>query len=400
MSADVITRSRVAADAVLAGLDAVLGPAVSPIALHAPSITDQERSHVLACLDSTFVSSVGEYVNRFERDLEAFTGAAHAVVVANGTAALQVALTLAGVRPGDEVVVPALSFVATANAVAHCGATPHFVDSHADTMGLDPDALAQHLDRIATRVDGQVWNSTTGARIAAIVPMHAYGHPVHLARLLEVSAHYGIPVVEDAAESLGSWYGTRHTGTFGLLGTLSFNGNKIVTSGSGGAILTNDADLARRAKHLTTTAKRAHRWEFFHDEVAWNYRMSNLSAALGVAQMERLPVFLTHKRTLAARYARAFAGCQDAAFMAEPEGTRSNYWLNTIRLTDGDPAIREAVLARVNDAGYQCRPTWVLLHRLPMYAESPRASLAVAEQLEASLINLPSSPHLAERIVQ
>jgi len=398
MPIDVSSRSRAAADVVLAGLEAVLGPATGPIALHEPSITDGERAHVMACLDSTFVSSVGEYVNRFERDLEVFTGAAHAVVVANGTAALQVALTLAGVRPGDEVVVPALSFVATANAVAHCGATPHFVDSHPDTMGLDPDALALHLEQVATRIDGQVWNSTTGARIAAIVPMHAYGHPVHLARLMDVSTHFGIPVVEDAAESLGSWYGSQHTGTFGLLGTLSFNGNKVVTSGSGGAILTNDAKLARRAKSLTTTAKRAHRWEFFHEEVAWNYRMANLNAALGVAQMERLPVFLTHKRALAARYAEVFAGNPTATFMAEPAGTRSNYWLNTIRLTDADPAVRDAVLTQVNDAGYQCRPTWVLLHRLPMYAEAPRATLAVAEHLEATLINLPSSPHLAERL--
>jgi len=398
MPTDASSRSRAAADVVLAGLEAVLGPAAGPIALHEPSITDGERAHVMACLDSTFVSSVGEYVNRFERDLETFTGARHAVVVANGTAALQVALTLAGVRPGDEVLVPALSFVATANAVAHCGAVPHFVDSHRDTMGLDPDALDRHLDQVASRIDGQIWNKTTGARIAAIVPMHAYGHPVHVTRLMEVSAHYGIPVVEDAAESLGSWYGAQHTGTFGRLGILSFNGNKIVTSGSGGAILTNDSALAHRAKQLTTTAKRAHRWEFFHDEVAWNYRMSNLSAALGVAQMERLPAFLAQKRALAARYAEAFAGGEHATFMAEPAGTRSNYWLNTIRLTDADPAIRDAVLTAVNDAGFQCRPTWVLLHRLPMYVESPRADLPVAEALEASLINLPSSPHLAERL--
>jgi perosamine synthetase len=400
MGEPVTTRADAVADAVLARLESVLGPAETPIALHEPSIEASERAHVLACLDSTFVSSVGEYVNRFERALESFTGARHAVVVSNGTAALQVAMTLAGVRPGDEVIVPALSFVATANAVAHCGATPHFVDSDKCTMGLSPEALADHLATVAERRDGDVCNRQTGARMAAIVPMHAYGHPMHLDQLLEVAAHYGLPVVEDAAESLGSWYGAQHTGTLGLLGTLSFNGNKVVTSGSGGAILTNDSVLAGRAKHVTTTAKRAHRWEFFHDEVAWNYRMSNLSAALGVAQMERLPEFLTQKRALAARYARVFGDCVQAMFMAEPPGTTSNYWLNTIRLAEPDAEVREAVLTRVNDAGYQCRPTWVLLHRLPMYASAPRAPLPVAERLEASLISLPSTPRLAERAGQ
>lgn len=397
MTHSTMTDHQAAASGVLERLDAVLGPATPPIALHEPSITQLEREYVLACLDSTYVSSVGAYVDQLERTLVEFTGAGFAVVVANGTVALQVALTLAGVQAGDEVLVPALSFVATANAVSHCGAVPHFVDSSLTTLGLDPDALDVHLAAVAERVDGQIRNRNTGARIAAVVPMHTYGFPVDMDRLIEVAAAYGLPIVEDAAESLGSWYRGQHTGTFGQLGTLSFNGNKIVTTGSGGAILTNDPVLARRAKHLTTTAKRAHRWEFFHDEVAWNYRMPNLNAALGCAQMDRLPAFLTQKRALAAHYERVFADCPEASFIAEPPNSRSNYWLNTIRLNLPDLAARDAVLGAANDAGYQCRPTWGLLHRLPMYVNAPRAALPFSELLEVSLINIPSSPRLADR---
>jgi perosamine synthetase len=308
---------------------------------------------------------------------------------------LHIALKLAGVQPQDEVLVPALSFVATANAVAHCGAVPHFVDSSLATMGLDPSALAEYLATIAEPITQGVRNRQTGHRIAAIVPMHTYGHPVELALLMEVANRYKLPIVEDAAESLGSTYQNQHTGTFGKLGTLSFNGNKIITTGGGGAILTDDAELARHAKHLTTTAKRPHRWEFFHDEVAWNYRLPNLNAALGCAQMERLPDFLARKRELANRYQKAFSSFTGIRFMFEPEQSRSNYWLNTVRLEEPDMKLRDRVLAAANDAGYQCRPTWTLLHKLPMFADCPRAPLPIAEQLEASLINLPSSAKLA-----
>ncbi len=380
----------------LTGLQQALGRPNGLVALHEPEFAGNEWACVKNCLDSTFVSSVGKYVDQFEVMLAEFTGARHAVAVVNGTAALQVALKLAGVGAGDEVIVPALSFVATANAVVHCGAVPHFVDSSQATLGLDPAALADYLSRIAEVSSGELRNIQTGRRIAAIVPMHTYGHPIALDALLELAGRLGLPVVEDATESLGSTYRGRHTGTFGRMGVLSFNGNKVITTGGGGAILTNDAELARHAKHLTTTAKRHHRWEFFHDEVAWNYRLPNLNAALGCAQMERLPDMLARKRHLASRYQAVFSQLSGLTFMAEPKNSRSNYWLNAICLSEPDMTTRDHLLTAANDAGYQCRPTWTLLHKLPMYEAAPRAPLPVAERLEASLINLPSSAKLAE----
>ncbi|NEO28502.1 MAG: LegC family aminotransferase, partial [Kamptonema sp. SIO4C4] len=319
----------------------------------------------------------------------------YAVAVVNGTAALHIALLLAGVKPGDEVLIPTLSFVATANAVSHCGAIPHFVDSHIGTLGLDPDALTYYLKDTVEVTSQGVRNLQTGRRIAAIVPMHTYGHPVEMASLLDLANRYGLPVVEDAAESLGSIYQGQHTGTLGLLGVLSFNGNKVITTGGGGAILTNDAELARHAKHLTTTAKQPHRWEFFHDQVAWNYRLPNLNAALGCAQMEQLPVFLQRKRLLAEKYQAVFREVEGIAFVGEPKNAHSNYWLNTLWLKQPSFEMRDRFLTVANDAGYQCRPSWTLLHKLPMYVDCPSASLPVAEQLEASLINVPSSAKLA-----
>lgn len=381
--------------ALLQVLKEVLGTTKDLIPLHEPEFTGNESALVQACMDSTFVSSVGKYVGQFEAMLADYTGAKHAVAVVNGTAALHIALKLAGVQPEDEVLMPALSFVATANAAAHCGAVPHFVDSSLDTMGIDPGALSEYLITTAELTPHGLRNCRTGRRIAAILPMHTYGHPVAMLSLMEVANRYELPVVEDAAESLGSTYQGQHTGTFGKLGALSFNGNKIVTTGGGGAILTNDAELARHAKHLTTTAKRLHRWEFSHDEVAWNYRLPNLNAALGCAQMERLPDFLARKRVLANRYQAAFSSFADVRFMAEPEQSRSNYWLNTVRLEGSDLNMRDKVLTAVNDAGYQCRPTWTLLHKLPVFAACPRSPLPMAERLEASLINLPSSAKLA-----
>lgn len=383
---------------VLDGVRDVLGTPSTRIALHEPEFGAAESALVQKCLDSTFVSTVGEYVGRFETSLVAYTGAKHAVAVVNGTAALHVALELSGVQPGDEVLVPALSFVATANAVAHCRAIPHFVDSDANSMGMDPDALAVYLQTIAERTPQGPRNRRTGRRLAAIVPMHAFGHPVDMAALMAVANRYDLPIVEDAAESLGSTYRGQHMGTFGVMGMLSFNGNKIVTTGGGGAILTNDAELAHRAKHVTTTAKRAHRWEFFHDQVAWNYRLPNLNAALGCAQMERLPDFLERKRALAERYQSAFADQPGVHFVAEPAHCRSNYWLNTVRLDTADVATRDRVLTTLNDAGYQSRPVWTLLHELPMFTESPRAPLPVATRLAATLINLPSSAKLANSL--
>lgn len=388
------TESNLLSSEFMGALSRVLGLPQQPLALHEPEFKGNEWSYVKECIDTGWVSSVGKYVDEFEHRLAAFTGARHAIAVVNGTAALHVALQVVGVQQGDEVLVPALSFVGTANAIVHAGGVPHFVDSHPDTLGLDADALNRYLTEVAERSIDGVRHRGTGRRIAAIVPMHTFGHPVHIERLLDVANRWGLPVVEDAAESLGSVSRGRHTGTFGRVGVLSFNGNKIITTGGGGAVLTDDSDLAKQLKHLTTTAKRPHRWEFVHDAVAYNYRLPNLNAALGCAQLERLPEFLASKRALAGRYREAFAGLSTLSFVDEPELTESNFWLNAVRLVSPEIGARDRLLAQANDAGYQCRPVWSLLNKLPMYQKCPCASLEVAQMLEASLINLPSSPKL------
>lgn len=365
------------------------------VGLHVPDIGDEEKRVVADCLDSTFVSSVGAYVTRFEEEIAAYTGAAAAVAVSNGTVALQVALQLAGVEAGDEVLVPTLSFIATANAVHHVGAHPVFLDSEHDTLGLSPDALRGFLAK-THRSEGTIRNPVTGRRVAAVVPMHTLGHPVRIAEIVRIAHEWGLPVVEDAAESLGSFVDGRHTGTFGRLGILSFNGNKILTTGGGGMILTGDADLARRARHLTTTAKLPHRWEFAHDEAGYNYRMPNINAALGVAQFGRLPRFLDEKRLLAERYREAFDGVEGVRFLAEPAGTRSNHWLCAVEV-DGGRDARDAYLAATNDDGIQTRPFWGLLHeQLPYRAEHAEPT-PVAQSLYDSVVCLPSTPALVRR---
>jgi len=379
----------------LARLRQVLGDG-TPVALHEPEFRGNEWAYVKECIDTGWVSSVGKFVDTFEAKLCEVTGARHAVAVVNGTAALQIALHLAGVGEGDEVFTPALTFVGTANAVVHCGGVPHFVDSSAATLGMDPAALDKHLGAIAERTAGGWRNKATGRRLAAILPMHAFGHPVDLDALAQVAARYGLPIVEDAAESIGSTYKGRHTGTFGKVGVLSFNGNKTVTTGGGGAILTEDAGLARLGKHLTTTAKKPHKWEFVHDAVAFNYRLPNINAALGCAQLERLGDFVRRKRRLADAYRKAFDGVDGLVFVSEPAHSQSNYWLNAVRLESADLQVRDALLGAANDAGYHCRPIWTLMHKLPMYRDHPRADVAVAEYLEAAVINLPSSAALAD----
>lgn len=365
------------------------------VALHEPHFGGNEWHYLKDCLDSTFVSSVGPWVNRFEDLLAAYTGARFAVATVNGTAALHIALQLAGVVHHDEVLVPALTFVATSNAIAYCGAVPHFVESEERTLGVDVAALRDYLAGIAERRDGVSVNRFTGRVLRAVVPMHTFGHPADVETLAAVAGEFGIAVVEDAAESLGSTRRGRHTGTFGALGTLSFNGNKTITTGGGGAILTDDADLALRAKHLTTTARVTHRWEYRHDEIGYNYRMPNLNAALGCAQLEQLPVLLAAKRRLHERYAAALASVPDVRLIDEPEGCRSNFWLQTLLLDQSVETERNSVLARTNDVGIMTRPVWVLNHRLPAYAGVPRMPLPVAESLERRIINLPSSAQLA-----
>ena len=380
---------------IVARVRRVTGVSDQMIPLHAPEFSGREWELVKDCLDTGWVSSVGSYVDRFEQMVAEASGVRFGVAVVNGTAALQIALLLAGVAPGDEVIVPALTFAATANAVVHAGAVPHLVDSDTATLGLDPVALAVHLDRIATRGANGPVNRETGRRIAAVVPMHVFGFPVDMAPLLALSADWNLPVVEDAAESLGSTYHGKPCGSFGRVATLSFNGNKIITTGGGGAIVTDDQELARRAKHLTTTAKVPHRWEFFHDEVGFNYRLPNLNAALGVAQFEQLPQRLAAKRRLAQSYLGSFVGFAGAQVMQEAEGSQSNHWLNTLLLDRDQAHRRDEVLTGLNDAGLMTRPIWTLMHRLPMYQSCPRADLSVAEDLAARVLNLPSSANLA-----
>lgn len=380
-------------DQVVSALTSVL-PDEEPIHLHAPVFEGKEWDYVRECLDTGWVSSVGRFVDEFERRLAEYTGVAHAVAVVNGTSALHVSLILAGVQRGDEVLVPALTFVATANAVAYVGAMPHFVDSEENTLGVDPEKLLDYLKEIVTLKNGEAVNRFTGRRIKAVVPVHTFGHPVDMDPLLEVAARFGLSVVEDAAESLGSLYKDRHTGSFGQIGVLSFNGNKIVTTGGGGAILTNDREIARRAKHLTTTAKQSHPWAFFHDETGFNYRMPNINAALGCAQLEQLDVFIERKRRLAGRYAEAFARVKGVKVFQEQPFARSNYWLNALILEPNYAQYRDAILQATHERGIMTRPAWTLMPKLPMYQHCPRMDLRVAEALEARIVNLPSSADL------
>lgn len=377
---------------IVAAIRSVVG--TGRVALHEPSFSGNEWIYLKECLDSTFVSSVGKFVDRFEDDLAAFTGAKHVVAVVNGTAALHIALKLAGVKADDEVLIPALTFVATANAVAYCQATPHFVDSEERSLGMDARALRDYLSATTEMRGGHCINRNTGRVIRAMVPMHTFGHPVDIDALLAVARDFRLQLIEDAAESLGSTVGGRHTGTFGLMGTLSFNGNKTITTGGGGAILTNSPELGARAKHLTTTAKVPHRWNFVHDEVGYNYRLPNLNAALGCAQLEQLPDMLAAKRELFQRYQTAFAPVQGVKLMAEPEQCHSNYWLQTL-LLDGEQANqRDPILKATNDAGLMTRPAWILMHELTPFKDCPRMDLVGAQSLSQRLINIPSSSGL------
>lgn len=376
-------------------LKGVIGAREEFVPLHAPEFHGREEEMVLDCIRTGWVSSVGSYVDRFEADVARACGSAYGVAVVNGTAALEVALRIMGVRPGDEVLMPSLTFIATANATHHLGAVPHFVDAEATTLGLDPVALRRHLETIAEMRGGECYNRDTGRRISAVVPMHVFGHPVAMDDLALVAQDFGLAIVEDAAESLGSCYKGRPCGSLGQIAALSFNGNKILTTGGGGAIVTEDPDFAKRAKHLTTTAKLPHAWAFSHDEVGYNYRLPNLNAALGVAQLEQLDARLAQKRMLAEAYIAAFAGHGEVEAFVEPEGSRSNYWLNTLILAPQMAAARDTVLAALNDARLMARPVWEPLHTLDIYAQCPRAPLPVTIDLAARIVNIPSSANLA-----
>ncbi|OFA32970.1 aminotransferase DegT [Glaciecola punicea] len=360
------------------------------IPLHAPTFGGNERKYVNDTLDSTFVSSVGKYVDQFEHHIEAYTGTSKAVATVNGTAALQTALYMAGVKSGDLVITQALTFVATCNALYHMGAEPVFVDVSSISMGLCPRALDIYLEENAfVNNDGISQHKVTQQVFRAVVPMHTFGHPVELDELVAVCAKWNILLVEDAAESLGSFYKGQHTGTFGAFGAISFNGNKVITTGGGGMVLCKIYDDGMRTKHITTTAKVPHPYEFFHDEAGFNFRLPNLNAALGCAQMEVLPMFLSQKRALATHY-KTFFENSDFQFVEEPEYGHSNYWLNSVICPD--EASRETLIKETNANGVMTRPIWKMMHRLPMFEKAFRGSLKNSEFIEARLVNLPSSP--------
>lgn len=359
------------------------------IPLHTPSFRGNEKKYLNECIDSTFVSSVGKFVDRFEEMMEDYTGAKKAVVCVNGTNALHMAMLLVGVERNDEVITQALTFIATCNAISYIGAFPVFIDVDKDTMGLSPNAVEIWLKEHALLKGDVCYNKRTGRRIKACVPMHTFGHPVHLDKLVEVCKRYHLELIEDAAESLGSFYKGKHTGTFGKIGAISFNGNKTITTGGGGMLLFQDQALGKLAKHLTTQAKVPHYWEFVHDFVGYNYRMPNINAALGCAQMESLDFFINNKRETAKKYRTFFANNSEITFFIEPENCRSNYWLNSIIMKDRQA--RQDFLEYSNTNEIMTRPVWELMNRLPMFENCENDGLNNSIWFADRVVNIPSS---------
>lgn len=360
------------------------------IPLHEPRFSGNEKKYVADTIDSTFVSSVGEYVNRFESMMAQLTGSRYAVAIVNGTAALHLSLLLADVTRDDEVLTQSLTFIATANAISYIGARPVFIDVDRETLGMSPESLSDFLERNAEkRSDGFVYNRSSGRRIKACVPMHTFGFPCNIERLLAICNEWNIALIEDAAESIGSYCHGKHSGSFGLMGTFSFNGNKTITCGGGGAIVTDDERIAKRAKHLSTQAKVPHAWEFVHDQVGYNYRMPNLNAALACAQLEQLPEILANKRKLAERYRAFFQNRSGLRFVSEQAGTNANYWLNCVLLENKED--RDLFLKETNENGVMTRPVWKLMNTLPMFSGCQCADLSNSIYLEERLVNIPSS---------
>ena len=362
------------------------------VPLSVPLFAGNEKKYLEECIDTTFVSSVGPFVDRFEKEIAAYTGAARAVVCVSGTNALHMSLLLSGVERDDEVLTQALTFIATCNAISYIGAHPVFLDVDRETLGLSPNAVRAWLENNAELREDGCYNRRTGRRVKACVPMHTFGHPVRIKELVTICEKWHIQVVEDAAESIGSLYEGQHTGTFAPIGALSFNGNKTITTGGGGMLLFQDAAVGEHAKHLTTQAKIPHRWEFRHDEVGYNYRMPNINAALGCAQLENLDRYIESKRGIAAAYARFFQDMPGVQFFTEPKGCRSNYWLNAIILEDR--AARDEFLEFSNDHGVMTRPVWELMNRLPMFEHCENDGLANSIWLADRIVNIPSSPKL------
>ncbi len=358
------------------------------IPLHIPMFRGNEKKYLNECIDSTFVSSVGKFVDEFERKVADYTGAKHAIVCVNGTNALHLALLLSGVENNDEVIIQPLTFIATANAISYANAIPVFVDVDKDTMGLSPVALEKYLQDNTEIKQNVCWNKTTGRRIKACMPMHTFGHACRIEEIVDICEQYHIEVVEDAAEAMGSFYKGKHLGTFGKISAISFNGNKIMTTGGGGILLSNDEAIAKQAKHLSTQAKVPHSWEYAHDHVGYNYRMPNLNAALGLAQLEQIDSFLENKRDTAVQYAHFFQK-NGIAFFSERESETSNYWLNAIILENREQ--RDAFLKESNENGVMTRPIWQLMNKLPMFKNCPKGNLNNAEWLEDRVVNIPSS---------
>ena len=362
------------------------------VPLAVPKFIGNEKKYLNECIDTTFVSSVGKFVDRFEEDMARYTGAKRAVVCVSGTNALHMALMLAGVERDDEVLTQALTFIATCNALSYIDAHPVFLDVDVATMGLSPDAVKEWLAKNAEIRNNQCYNKRTGRRVKACVPMHTFGHPVRLDELVEVCEEYHIELVEDAAESIGSLYKGKHTGTFGKIGALSFNGNKTITTGGGGMLLFNDEELGKYAKHLTTQAKIPHRWEFRHDHIGYNYRMPNINAALGCAQLEHIEEYVEDKRATAAAYRDYFSRMDGIEFFVEPENTRSNYWLNAVLLPNREE--QQAFLQYTNDNGVMTRPIWELMNRLPMFENCETDHLTNTRMFADRVVNIPSSVRL------
>jgi perosamine synthetase len=363
------------------------------IPLHEPKFIGNEKKYLNDCIDSTFVSSIGAYVTRFEEMMCQLTGAQYAVAVVNGTNALQIGLLISGVREKEEVITQALSFIATANAISYCNAIPVFIDVDKDTLGMSPKALNSFLEENAElKSDGFTYNSQTGKRIAACVPMHTFGFPCKIDEIAQICNRWNIALVEDAAESLGSYFKNKHTGTYGKVGVFSFNGNKTITCGGGGAIITDDEQLSARAKHLTTQAKVPHQWEFNHDEIGYNFRMPNLNAALACAQLEQLDQFIENKRELAEFYKIYFSN-SDLKFISEPKDSKANYWLNSILLPNLDQ--RNKFLDYSNNNGVMTRPVWELMTKLPMFKQCQSDELINSKWLSERLVNIPSSVRLS-----
>ena len=362
----------------------------TPLAV--PVFAGNEKKYMEECIDTTFVSSVGKFVDRFENDMAAYAGCKKAVVCVSGTNALHMSMMLVGVQRDDEVLTQALTFIATCNAISYIGAHPVFIDVDKSTMGLSPDALKEWLVKNSEIKNGQCYNKNSGRRVKACVPMHTFGHPVRIEEIAHLCEEYHIDLVEDAAESIGSLYKGKHTGTFGKVGAISFNGNKTITTGGGGMMLFNDEELAAHAKHLTTQAKVPHRWEFRHDEIGYNYRMPNINAALGCAQLENLEKFIESKRQLALEYAEYFKNVEDIQFFTEPEDTFSNYWLQAVILKDKDA--QQEFLQQTNDNGVMTRPIWELMNRLPMFEHCENDGLENTIWFADRVVNIPSSVRL------